>query len=260
KQIWDSGAYDGSESATLIAGKEKWCVSCHDEAPSVIGGIAAPNIAGDEDGGTSYGTGWGYYKTGHGLQNGIYPASTAPAAQVECSGCHDYALAHIDGEQRTYAAASDNYQLGYRLKYAMDIPRSGQATDDFQLCFSCHDSGPYLTEADYRTNFRSSTPRNSHWYHLLSMRPASDWDSDWDGIGDSLTSCTACHNVHGSPSPRMVRHGELISTVGTTDKVPAIDFKYTPSNSSPTLPESSGGTTRFIAPGPGTIAKNGICN
>ncbi|MEJ2199458.1 MAG: hypothetical protein P8X63_00360 [Desulfuromonadaceae bacterium] len=42
KQIWDSGAYDGSESATLIAGKEKWCVSCHDEAPSVIGGIAHP--------------------------------------------------------------------------------------------------------------------------------------------------------------------------------------------------------------------------
>jgi parallel beta-helix repeat protein len=58
----------------------------------------------------------------------------------------------------------------------------------------------------------------------------------------------------------MFRRGELISTPGTTDKVPTLDFQYTPTDTFPTLAESTGGMSRFIAPGPGSIAKNGICN
>jgi len=38
----------------------------------------------------------------------------------------------------------------------------------------------------------------------------SDFDSDWDGTGDSEYTCVACHNVHGAPNQAMIRHGELI--------------------------------------------------
>ncbi|MHB8810796.1 MAG: Ig-like domain-containing domain, partial [Desulfobulbaceae bacterium] len=260
KAIWRTGAYVATNDSTLRTGKEKWCATCHDEEPSIIKGVAAPNVIGDEDGIYAYGTGWGYYKTGHGLATGVYAASEAPAASQQCSGCHDYANAHIDGEHRTYNAAADNYQVGYRLKYSMDIPRSQEDADDFPLCFACHGSDPYLVQSDYTTNFRSSTPTNGHWKHLLNMRPSNDWDSDGDGVGDSRISCPACHNVHGSPSPRMVRHGELISTPGTTDKVPALDLQYTPAGTYPTLLESTGGVTHSYGSGGGSIAKNHICN
>jgi len=73
-------------------------------------------------------------------------------------------------------------------------------------------------------------------------------------------SCPACHNVHGSPSATMVRHGELISTPGTNDKVPSIDFQYTPVDTYPVLANSDGGKTRFIGGGPGSVSKNGICS
>ncbi|MEW5802887.1 MAG: hypothetical protein AB1847_12380 [bacterium] len=36
-----------------------------------------------------------------------------------------------------------------------------------------------------------------------------------DALVDSRISCPACHNVHGSPNPVMIRHGELISTPAT---------------------------------------------
>jgi hypothetical protein len=181
KNNWDSGVYTG---ASLTAGKEKWCATCHDESLSVIQGVSAPNVIGDEDQNTNYGIGYGYYKTGHGLSEGLYPASQAPAANIDCMNCHDSSTAHIDGEHRTYLAANDNYQAGYRLKDVgggppMDIPRSGQAADDFALCFACHESDPFLVQNDYDTNFRNdSTGVNSHWYHLMSTRPYNDWDSN----------------------------------------------------------------------------------
>jgi hypothetical protein len=58
----------------------------------------------------------------------------------------------------------------------------------------------------------------------------------------------------------MLRHGELISTMGTTDKVPSLDFKYTPEGSYPVLGDSTGGKTCFIGGGPGNPSKNGVCN
>ncbi len=278
KDNWDSGVYE--TTTTLQAGKEKWCAGCHDESPATIQGVTAPNVIGDEDGWYPYGTGWGYYKTGHGLSAGYYPASGAPAANLECDACHDYSVGvHIDGDPRTYSWESDNYQEGYRLKSVngdppMDIPRLDESmtTSDFALCFECHDSSLYLDPNNLSTNFRSdSTTTNAHWYHLQGA-PAfkNRWDSDWDtdmsdpnGDGgqsflDSYISCPACHNVHGSVSPVMGRHGELISTPGTTDKVPSLDFNFTP-NTFPTRAQSTGGGLRFIGPGPGTPVKNGVC-
>ncbi|MGA1874760.1 MAG: hypothetical protein ACMUIA_04055 [bacterium] len=85
-----------------------------------------------------------------------------------------------------------------------------------------------------------------------------------DSFYDSPMSCTACHNVHGSPAPAMTRHGELTSTPGTADKAPMINFHYLDANSDPdpeilTASESIGGKTQFYGPGPGIVEKNFTC-
>ncbi len=267
---------------TLKTGQEKWCATCHDEDPANSmaddSGIDAPNVVGDEDQNTNYGIGYGYYKTGHGLAQGIYPASGAPAANIGCCDCHDASQPHIDGEHRTYevdestepdqvvnAYSESNRRKEINDEASMVVPRKEWAmpVTDFALCFECHDSDIYLNNGNYTTNFRNdSTSVNSHWYHLQGVGSHTNrWDSDWDGAtGESFISCPACHNVHGSPSPAMIRHGELISTSETTDKVPALGFQYTPANTYPTLDESTGGMMRFIPFGPGTIANNGVCN
>jgi hypothetical protein len=106
KGNWVSGVFNGS---ALQAGKEKWCVGCHDNDPSVVNGVSAPNIAGND-------TSFGYYKTGHG-KHGNEQA-------VTCLACHDPAVMHVDGDARTYAAAADNYQAGsWRFPAPHPAPR-----------------------------------------------------------------------------------------------------------------------------------------
>jgi hypothetical protein len=298
KTNWTDGVYDDNDN--LVAGKEKWCVGCHDNAPSQIDNVLAPNIAGDEGATTPYGTGWGFYKTGHGLSyNEVYPASGVKGAGRGCLDCHNAASAHIDGEPRTYSADgsyltwdpdSAGYQDGYRLidvaggysgKYPMHIPRTGHVfppgfreSQEFALCYSCHDEdklyygGDPVTGAGATTNFRNNV--GGAWISMHDLHTdgrngpfgptTPQYDSDYDGIADSRMSCPACHNVHGSPSPVMIRHGELISTMGATDKVPSLGFQYTPVGAYPILADSTGGKTRFIGGGPGNPGKNGVCN
>ena len=299
---WDEGVYEGN---LLKSGKEKWCASCHDEIPSVIEGVSAPNIIGDEDTATPYGTGYGFYKTGHGLSTSKrYPATGGPGAGLGCQNCHDAGMPHIDGIVRSYEPDSDyltfdpvsaNYQNGFRLKdvatgydgkYALHIPRTGhvyppgfRADWEFALCFQCHakdqlfNGGDPETGEGAGTNFYAKSdgdgggnplPTAGFYYSMHDVHTwgangplgpeTPQYDSDFDGTADSRISCPACHNVHGSPSPAMMRHGELIG------KAPAIDFQYTPEGTYPTLANSTGGKTRFIAPGPGDVSKNGICN
>lgn len=229
KQIWATGAYDGTESGTLLAGKEKWCVTCHDESPSVISSVSAPNVAGDEDGDYIYGSGWGYYKTGHGLTaDATFPSKggveTLSGRPVECDSCHDYATAHIDGEPRTYddgdSSSTDPsvYRQGYRLKLVdgqepLVVPRpwgTPNTPDTFRVCFQigCHDSGPFTDDADMNTNLVTDGV-NRHEYHLAlsNLRFASDWS----GAYSSGFTCVNCHNVHGSTQLAMIRDGKLVN-------------------------------------------------
>ena len=236
KALWDAGAYAATNDSTLQAGKEKWCATCHDEVASVIGGITAPNVVGDEDGAYTYGAGWGYYKTGHGLPTATSYASSGGrvyGAGKECADCHDYSFTHTDGNARTYSAASNNYQAGYRLKNIdgyppMDIPLPQNIDNHdpghYALCFACHDSNRYLlkTPNPVTTSFRDDLdlgpwdggdpPINIHEYHL-NLNSLS-FDSDWSGGGDSLISCVNCHNVHGSTQLSMVRDGHLVGGDG----------------------------------------------
>jgi hypothetical protein len=196
--------------------------------------INAPNVSGDN-------VDHGFYINGH---------------NINCLWCHDASKEHIDHEHRTYEvdessgnAVINPYGDSYRLKVSSTRPSK-------DLCFICHNSTEVLgqTSSDVsHTNFWNNDTyiENSHWLHmgLTSIH----FDSDWDGTQDSTESCISCHNVHGSPTEVMIRHGELISTYGTKDKVPALNFTYL---GSATLEGSTGGEMAYAGAG---VGDNGVC-
>jgi len=295
KPNWATGVFTGPD---LTPGKEKWCVGCHDDAPSVINSVSAPNIAGSDlnsdctNVGVPYSccagldTGtcdYGYYHTGHGKYGS------------ECLACHDPSVTHVDGDARTYSAAADNYQAGYRLKSVggqapLVIPRplTPVTADQFRQCFTCHDSAPFMNSDNMDTNFRADVddscvafitgPKNRHWEHLSITE--DKYDSDWDGVSaDSPPSCPACHNVHGprvrvgvTNAPAMIRTGELIGreSEGALD----LDYFINPCNVSLIIPDdltfsgtnetmgSTGGIMAEYLPAGnnGSIARNGVCD
>ena len=246
---WVSGEsqiYDASDG--LKGGKEKWCAGCHDAGTSVTEGVSAPDVAGDN-------STYGYYIGGH---------------KINCMYCHDSTTDHIDGEHRTYANSTDNYMVGYRLKYSMNIPfglGEGYEQADFGLCFRCHSYDNIFDSSEpFDTNFRDDNDhKNMHRDHLTDETGINKWDSDWDyssGSTDSRVSCPACHNVHGSKTPRLIRSGELISTPATTDKVPALDFKwYESDGTTPTtdFSDSLYGEMSPVADGK-NIVDNKVCD
>ena len=227
---WDSGLY---QEGAIPAGKERWCGGCHDLGTSIIDGVSAPPVAGDNT--------WGFFATGHGRNNSL-----------DCTDCHNVNAVHIDGVARSYSAALDNHQAAFRLSDVdggppLLVPRllanRINPFDDppyFDLCFQCHDRhallggplapvGPYYAP-DMQTNFRNDSPMiipdglgtdismfsisgvdaaNSHYTHLRAGPPII-YDSDRDGVTESLVTCVTCHNVHGSSTAMMIRDGKLI--------------------------------------------------
>lgn len=229
KDVWKAGVY---EKGKLKAGMGRWCAGCHDENPSTIKSVAAPNVVGGQSVTTSYGSGYGYYKSGHGLPvTSSYPASggTVPGAGLACVACHDTSLPHLDGKARTYQykaakGAANDYRHGYRLalvggKEPLAVPRqngcfTGVNAGDFRLCLRCHGSGPFLSASNKKTNFRRDGGKNAHYYHLsiaYKCGPGPSYTSDWRSHGnDSQATCVTCHNVHGSTQLSMVRDGRLV--------------------------------------------------
>jgi hypothetical protein len=217
KAKWEDGVYK-KNGYELKAGNEGWCGTCHDGGTSVVDGVTAPNVMGDN-------VTYGYNISGHGND---------PLNYITCDGCHDFAVSHTDGRARTYKASSTNpnrsYRSGYRLNDDMSIPRNGEgAPTAFKLCTNCHVYSEITSRL--KTNFRDdlkNTTFSYHENHLEWYNYFLCWDSDFDGTGpsegynvaDSAMSCPACHNVHGSPTPAMIRHGELIG------HVPALDFRW----------------------------------
>ncbi len=212
------GPFNGAAEA-----KSKWyttealsCAGCHDGGTSVVKGVQAPNVMGNN---SSY----GFNVNGHGR------------AGLVCETCHDPGAVHFDGDERSYSAAEDNYTAGFRLKPgALNIPLSRDETytrDNFFLCYLCHDErrivgmpeeysnalfshsqpppegyplrGPAVTafrnELMAGFNF-GNVPANIHWDHLDMLQ--ANWDSDHDGERDSMPSCPTCHDPHGARSFR----------------------------------------------------------
>ncbi len=288
KPNWANRIYDND---TLKAGKEKWCAGCHDNIPSVIKGVNAPNVVGNS-------VDYGYYVSGHGKHK-----------NMTCSYCHNVSSKHVDGDVRSYYAnksymtydpVSNIYQNGYRLKdistgyggkYSMYMPRTGHVYPpgfredwEFALCFECHNKtklfngGDPTTGIGAETNFRmlidggggNPAPIIGKYYSLHDVHtwgangPGSanpQYDSDFNGTADSRMSCPSCHNVHGSRSPAMVRTGEL------EGKVPALNLKYVDNSPgsalhfiSKDLLVQSTGAGMDISFGQGSVTSNGVCN
>ncbi len=174
----------------------------------------APNVVGGHD--DRWNECYGFYATGH---------------NISCLLCHDSSMSHIDHEHRTYNSSLDNYQAGYRLKYSMNIPlESGRSKSNAALCLECHNYEEVVGTGMYdlsHTNFQEGDSywRNLHYYHF-GVGGTTNSDSDYDGTTDSQATCTICHNVHGAKNSGMIRSGELISSPGTTDKIPAMDYIY----------------------------------
>jgi hypothetical protein len=223
KAKWEDSVYE-ENGTDLKPGNENWCAGCHDDGTSIVDSVSAPNVMGDN-------ATYGYNISGHGSD---------PLNYVFCEDCHDLAVSHTDGNARTYSFSGDNYVAGYRLAGDMTIPRGGGTLVEtsFRLCFdTCHVFSRIfgLDTTTPTTNFRDSNRGlQYHDLHLRSTAGLITWDSDWDGTSDTGLSCPACHNLHGSPTMAMTRHGELISTPGTTDKVPALNFRWETESGIPT--------------------------
>ena len=165
KANWNTGVYSGSD---LGAGKEKWCAGCHDQGTSVVNGVSARAVGGDN-------TTWGFFRSGHG-KTGI---------AGKCTDCHDPNLPHTDGIARSYQVDNSGvvrpYNTSFRLKIGMDIPRPSTSVQEpepsrYALCFSCHDANkvfgdPLLGDdnpfyrATYATQFRHSALGYGSWGH-----------------------------------------------------------------------------------------------
>ncbi|UCE59646.1 MAG: hypothetical protein JSU63_19655, partial [Phycisphaerales bacterium] len=146
------------------------CKGCHDSGTSIIQGVSAPAVAGDD-------ATWGFYISGHGRHNA-----------VSCEDCHDTAAAHFDGEARTFSFDSAqygptqsgvDYAAAYRLNYVggevpLMIPANYNITFSydasvmsdtaFRLCFECHDSTVTFDDTPgdgIASNFKASLPNTT---------------------------------------------------------------------------------------------------
>jgi cytochrome c553 len=266
KPNWTDGVYKSVPSGypyLLKDGKENWCAGCHDSGNSVVQGISAPNVMGDN-------STYGYNISGHGRN---------PQSYIRCDDCHDLLVSHTDGNARTYSASLNNYQSAYRLLIGMDVPRVNFTfgPNAFRLCMECH---IYSEVVGPDSAFRDDNKAEYlHDVHIgETFRGMIVWDSDWSCVpgspdfcassADSAMSCTACHNVHGSPmvigstyypNPKMIRHGELISSPGTSNKVPAFDFHWYDSNNQPTTDFNLSRSGGMLSGPPQIITLNEVC-
>lgn len=218
KTYWDNaGSSQGEAGSWAVATSETtYCGSCHDATPGNTKGDGtgdtAPNVMGN-------GTTYGYAITGHGKTTGNYTrlswqatADTGnPAANRQCSACHDLSTAHFNN-------ATDRLKSGY----ANDANNSN--------CKQCHNPGTvatadpqwYTTYADYQNSAHSSKKCSvCHDVHgasgvnigmtKLNQEALCNQGSCHSGVGGhpgvgSTTfthtsktyslECISCHNVH----------------------------------------------------------------
>ncbi len=227
---WSEGVYNND---VLVAGKERWCSGCHDLGSSVIEGVSAPPVSGDST--------WGFYATGHGRSNTVDCLDCHDAGAAHIDGTAGTYSAVLDNYQAGFRLSDVNGGPPLVLP-RIDGNTWGPYSDPpyYDLCFECHDKyalfgGPLAPEGpsfstEMRTNFRNDAPMiipdgmgtdismltltgvdaaNSHATHMSGI-PWS-YDSDHDGTRDSRNSCVACHNVHGSSSPLMIRDGTFVN-------------------------------------------------
>ncbi|RJR17297.1 MAG: hypothetical protein C4581_08275 [Nitrospiraceae bacterium] len=167
KSYWDTAGSSEGEAGSWAAVTSEiiYCGSCHDSTPGNTKkdgtGDTAPNVMGN-------GTTFGYSITGHGKVSGNYlrlswqaTSDTGnPAANRQCSACHDLSTTHFNN-------AADRLKTGY----ANDASNGN--------CKQCHNPGTVATA-------------NPQWYTTYT-----DYQDSAHYATGNL-KCTACHDVHGA--------------------------------------------------------------
>ena len=204
---WATGVYE--TTATLQAGKERWCAGCHDDSPAAMRGASAPNKLGDD-------STYGFFVTGHGRET-TYTAMSwqgaaaigNPAASRECVDCHAADVSHIDtatadprlllgmendqadsncGTCHDPGASANNGPTFYGTHSAYD---SSAHAD--RLCTDCHDPhGMAGSDPAMLTATREALCANCHGAH-----DGHAVGVEFGAAGDTYTlQCVSCHNVH----------------------------------------------------------------
>jgi hypothetical protein len=229
---WDNGVYE-PDGITLKPGNELWCASCHDEMPANSredgSGIDAPNITGDD-------YFYGYYVNGH--ASDCSDCHDATAEHIDHDGRtysasgNNYQSGYrlklpmnIPRENSQNFLASDfalcfschsedaivGLEADYRdWKSRQQVTIVNDIGTDFRNMLA---SGTNFHKGD---RLGDLYPTNSHWNHLAPPNlftktqktgcyggtchsfSSSRYDSDLDGTLDSHSSCTTCHNPHGT--------------------------------------------------------------
>ncbi|MBI5410336.1 MAG: hypothetical protein HZA14_13320 [Nitrospirae bacterium] len=166
KQYWSiAGSSEGEAGSwAMVESEAVYCGSCHDATPGNTKkdgtGDTAPNVMGN-------GATYGYSISGHGKATGSYQrlswqdttATGNPAANRQCSACHNLTSQHFNNSDK-------------RLK-------TGYENDNNNNCKQCHDPGAAAT----------ADPR---WYTTYTAYESSAHKA----VGN--LKCTACHDVHGA--------------------------------------------------------------
>ena len=228
KNNFTTGVYAGN---ALKAGKENWCLGCHDQAPSVIQGRTAPNKVGDN---SSY----GYYVTGHGRTT-TYPAmswqaaaaSGNPGASLVCTSCHDASAPHIGDTSKRLLYPNDQsntvcthcHEPGGSAAHSPQFYTTEAAYEASAhggiLCTSCHDvhgsvsNGPTYggmtkgskealcyqchTAGGVQNDAISGASLSTNIQQAFSLSSKHDLGTTFAVGAQSYTlQCVSCHNVH----------------------------------------------------------------
>jgi predicted CXXCH cytochrome family protein len=167
KTYWgNAGSSEGTaDSWAVVESETVYCGSCHDSTPGNSKkdgtGNSAPNVMGNN-------STYGFSITGHGKTTGNYTrlswqdttATGNPAANRQCSACHDLTTAHFNN-------ATDRLKAGYDN----DANNSN--------CKQCHDPG-------------TAAVANPQWYTTYTAYQSSAHKA----VGN--LKCSDCHDVHGA--------------------------------------------------------------
>ncbi len=149
---------------------------------------------------------------------------------IECIDCHENSTNAGELNHGKFIRQLEGTNISGPLT-------TGYYTENFSLCYYCHNESkvvgvlpgyvqsgghqnPPKIVSNIRTNFINQLmaglnsgdyPTNIHWNHLddfgsLINGLGGQFDSNMDGVRDSYQSCPACHNVHGTNYPKLIKN------------------------------------------------------
>ncbi|MEW6601281.1 MAG: cytochrome c3 family protein [Nitrospirota bacterium] len=222
---------------TTTGGEQDFCGSCHDATPGNTKGDGtgdtALNITGDS-------STYGFYVTGHGKVSGNYPRLSwqatietgNPAANRQCSACHDLSSVHFNNPTARLKAGFQNDENNSNCRQCHDpgtVAVGGpqwyttyaeyeNSAHSGRKCSECHDvhgaSGAYtgMTKAQHEDLCFQCHTQGMIQNNAISGPGLADdiqqafsfGDSSRHSLGASYTispysynlECVSCHNVH----------------------------------------------------------------